>query len=179
VTRSVRARLLAAALPLLASPLVAQLGEVQFGALASYGRGDAFGAGAGLVLGVAPGRLAYVGLRWTYQAGTTKAGVTNRVQVFATDLGVEIPAGALEVVPGLSLGALRFAQRAAGVSRHATEFLAAPGAAVELHLARVALIPELQYVLAGDPELPSPVGHRGAVASLRLVIPLEVGRIRR
>jgi len=41
------------------------------------------------------------------------------------------------------------------------------------------VIPELQYHLAGDPDLPSQVDHRGLVASLRLVIPLEIGRIRR
>ena len=90
-----------------------------------------------------------------------------------------IPVGALEVVPGVSLGAMRFAQHAGSARAHKVEFLAAPGVAVEVHVARVALIPELQYSLAGDPELTQPVPHRGLVASMRLVIPIEVGRIRR
>ena len=174
-----RACLIVGALAGPAARLPAQIGELQFGAVASYGTGEAYGPGAGLVLGVATGRLAYVGLRWTYHAGATKLGVTSRVQAFAVDLGVVIPVGKVEVVPGFGLGALWFAQRAPGVSEHATEFLATPGVSVEVHAARVALIPELQYSLAGDPELTQPVRHRGLVASLRLVIPIEVGRIRR
>jgi hypothetical protein len=164
---------------LLTSALLAQVGEVQFGVVASAGTGAAYGPGAGAVLGVAAGRLAYVGLRWAYHQGTTQGGVTSRAQVFAVDLGVLIPVGALEVVPGLSFGAVRFAQRAPGIADHATEFLAAPGVSVEVQVWRVALIPELQYHLAGEPALPSPVDHRGLVGSLRLVIPLEIGRIRR
>lgn len=163
----------------LTSSLLAQLGEVHVGLVASYGTGEAYEPGAGVMVGVAAGRLAYVGLRWVYHRGTTTAGVTNRAQVYAVDLGVLIPVGALEVVPGLSLGAVRFAQRAPGIADHATEFLAAPGVSVEVPAGRVALIPELQYHLAGDPDLPSQVDHRGLVASLRFVIPLEIGRIRR
>jgi len=163
----------------LTSSLLAQLGEVHVGLVASYGTGEAYEPGAGVVVGVAAGRLAYVGLRWVYHRGTTTAGVTNRAQVYGVDLGVLIPVGALEVVPGLSLGAVRFAQRALGIADHATEFLAAPGVSVEVPAGRVAVIPELQYHLAGDPDLPSQVDHRGLVASLRLVIPLEIGRIRR
>lgn len=177
--RLARACLLLGAVPVLTSPVQAQLGELQFGVVASYGAGEAYGPGAGLLLGVATGRLAYVGLRWTYHAGATKLDVTNRVQAFAVDLGVVVPVGKVEVVPGLGLGALRFAQRAPGVSEHATEFLATLGVSVEVHAGRGALIPELQYSLAGDPELARPVRHRGLVASLRLVIPIEVGRIRR
>lgn len=177
--RCTRGYALAGALSLTASPLPAQLGEVQAGVVASYGTSKAAGAGAGLVLGVASGRLAYLGLRWTYQAGATTAGVTTRAQTFTVDLGIVIPVRALDVVAGLSLGAERFAQQAGGARTHKVEFLAAPGIAAEVHVARLALIPELQYRLAGDPELAQPVQHRGPVASLRLVIPVEVGRIRR
>ena len=164
---------------LLTSSLLAQLGEVQVGMVASYGTGEAYEPGAGVVVGVAAGRLTYLGLRWAYHRGTTKAGVTNRAQVYTVDLGVLIPVGAVEVVPGLSLGAVRFAQRAPGIDDYATEFVAAPGVSVQVRAGRVALIPELQYHLAGDPDFPSRVGHRGLVASLRLVVPLEIGRIRR
>lgn len=164
---------------LLTASLLAQVGEVQVGAVASYGTGEAYRAGAGAVLGVAAGRLAYMGLRWAYHSRTTTSGVTSRAQVYSVDLGVLVPVGAVEVVPGLSLGAVRFAQRASGVARHATEFLAAPGVAVEVRAGRVAIIPELQYHLAGDPGLPSPIDHRGLVASLRLVWWREIGRIRR
>jgi hypothetical protein len=179
VTRSPGGWLLFAALLLRAPGVVAQLGELQVGVSASYGTADAYGPGAGLVLGVATGRLAYAGLRWTYHTGATTAGVTTRAQAFAVDLGVVIPVGALELVPGVSLGAMRFAQHAGSARAHKVEFLAAPGLAVEVRVARVALIPELQYSLAGDPELAQPVQHRGLVAALRLVIPLEIRRIRR
>jgi hypothetical protein len=179
VTRSPGGWFLCAALLLRPHGVVAQLGELQVGLSASYGTADAYGPGAGLVLGVATGRLAYAGLRWTYHTGATTAGVTTRAQAFALDLGIVIPVGELEVVPGVSLGAMRFAQHAGSGRAHKVEFLAAPGIAAELHVARVALIPELQYSLAGDPELTQPVQHRGLVASLRLVIPIEVGRIRR
>jgi len=169
----------------------AQLGEFQAGGVASYGTGKPFGRGAGLVVGVAPGRLAYVGLRWTYHAGMTEqrdsggpsTEVKTRVQVFAMDLGLQIPIGRLELVPGVSIGMVQFVQRTqapagagSGISK---EFFAAPGISVEMRAARVAVIPELQYVLAGHPELPWSVQRRGLVASVRLVFLAEVRRIRR
>jgi hypothetical protein len=162
-----------------AAPAPGQLGELQAGVVGSYGWSTAYGPGAGLVLGVATGRLAYVGMRWTYHAGSTTAGVTNRAQAFAVDLGILIPVGRLEVVPGVSVGAMRFVQRVGTVSAHKVEFLAAPGLAAEWHVAGVALLPELQYSLAGDPAFAQAVRHRGLVASVRLVIPIEVRRIRR
>ena len=169
----------------------AQLGEVHVGALVSYGLPNTFGPGAGLALGVAAGRLTYLGIRWTYQTGetittggpTTPVEVTSRVQVFAADLGILFPVGRFEIVPGASLGWARFAQRvvpAGGgspVREHGTKFFAAPSVSVQARLARLLVIPELQYYLAGDPELSQPVSHRGLVASLRLVVPFEVGRI--
>jgi hypothetical protein len=179
VTRGRGLGALVGTLSALASPLAAQLGELQVGVVGSYGTGDAYGPGAGLVLGVATGRLAYVGLRWTYHRGATQQGVTNRIQAFAVDLGVEIPVGAVEVFPGVGLGALRFAQQASGVSTNKVEFIAAPGVAVEAHLGNLALIPELQYTLAGNPQLPRPVSHHGLVVSLRLVVTRELSRIRR
>jgi len=162
-----------------AVPAFGQIGELQAGMVGSYGWTTAYGPGAGLVLGVATGRLAYVGLRWTYHTGSTNAGVTTRAQAYAVDLGVVIPVRQLDVVAGVSLGAVRFAQRAGSARAHTVEFLGAPGIAAELHVAHVALIPELQYAWAGDPQLPQPVRHHGLVASLRLVVPIEVGRIRR
>jgi hypothetical protein len=161
-----------------ATALAGQVGELHLGVVASYGTPGTYGPGAGLVVGVAPGRLVYVGVRWSYQVGAAKLQVRNRVQVFAADLGVQIPVGALEVVPSMSLGVLRFAQRSAATSRHSTEFLAAPGLAVEIPVARVALIPELQLYLAGSPALLQPVTHRGMLASMRLVVPIEISRFR-
>lgn len=162
-----------------AVPALGQIGEVQAGVVGSYGWTAAYGPGAGLVFGVSTGRLAYVGLRWTYHTGSTNAGVTTRAQAFAVDLGVVIPLRQLDVVAGVSLGAVRFAQRSGSTRAHKVEFLGAPGLAAELHVARIALIPELQYAWAGDPELPQAVRHHGLVASVRLVVPIEVGRIRR
>lgn len=162
-----------------AAPALGQIGELQAGAVGSYGWTAAYGPGAGLVFGVATGRLAYVGLRWTYHTGSTTAGVTTRAQSFAVDLGVVIPVRQLDVVAGVSLGAVRFAQRSGSARAHKVEFLGEPGLAAELHVAHVALIPELQYAWAGDPQLPQPVRHHGLIASLRFVVPIEVGRIRR
>jgi hypothetical protein len=184
------------ALAVVASPAPAQIGVLQFGGVGSFGTGEPFGAGGGLVAGVAAGRIAYIGLRWTYHTGSTKlrgpaspqTEVTTRGQVFAIDLGVQVPVGRLEVVPGLSVGFVRFAQRArtpaAGggstvIAGHEIEFLAAPGMSVSVPVGPMALIPELRYTFAGSPSnLPWRVPHRGLLASLRLVITFEVGRIR-
>jgi hypothetical protein len=188
--------LLVGSLTIVASPAPAQLGELQVGGVGTYGTGEPYGAGAGLVLGVNAGRLAYIGLRWIYQTGTTEllgpasppTEVTNRIQVFALDLAVHIPVGRIEVVPGLSVGVARFAQRArapapgggsAVIDAHKVEFMAAPGVSVEFPVGPVSLLPELQYSFAGSPStLPRRVQHRGLLASLRLVITFEVGRIR-
>ena len=169
----------------------AQLGELQIGVVGSYGVGDPYRGGTGLVVGVAPGRLAYVGLRWTYNFGNTTVVTTpggpaelrNRTQVFATDLGVQIPMGGFEVVPSISLGVVQFTQRSRSASsavfRDSKEFLAAPGLAVQMHAARIALIPELQYYFTGRPGLTQSVRNRGLVASVRLVFLSEIRRIRR
>ncbi len=167
-----------AAVLCVARPLPAQLAEVQLGVVASYGSGDPYRTGGGLVFGIAPGRLTYAGLRWVYYVGATRLGVRNRAQVFALDLGVQIPVGPLEVVPGLGLGFIRFAQRTGAVSEHDTKFLVAPGLSVEAHVASLALIPQLQYDVGANPDLSTPVRHKGLVASLRLVLPIEVGRLR-
>jgi len=186
VTRLLRGCFLGCSM-IVAAPAQAQLGELQVGVIAGYGTGEAYGPGAGLVLGVAPGRLAYVGLRWTYHAGTTglrgpvPSEVRTRGQVFAMDLGVQIPVGGLEVVPSVSVGLNQFTQRAVqpSASGHSREFLVAPGVAVEMYAGRIALIPEIQYYLAGSPNLPWRVDHRGLVVSARLVFLAEIRRIRR
>lgn len=184
--RGLRAASLMCAL-LGATPARAQLGELQVGAIGAFGKGEAYGPGAGLVLGVATGRLAYVGLRWTYYLGdtrtrgTTASVVSTRAQLVAVDLGIQIPAGAVEIVTGITLGWQQFTQHArqpdaSGVSQ---EFLAAPGVALELRVGRIAVIPELQYALVGSPKLPWPVTHRGPMVSVRLVLLSELRRIRR
>ncbi len=179
-----------------AAPAQAQLGELQFGPTVSYGSGSSYGSGAGAAFGVSVGRLAYVGLRWTAYRGATveetggpsTAMVRNRTQVTALDLGVVIPAGMFEFVPGFSIGAVWFRQRATHLtaggsplvtSAHAEEFFVAPGLAVEIHAGGLVLIPQLQYCLAGRPDLPWPAHHGGALASVRLVVPIELHRIRR
>ena len=186
---------LAGVLSLLASPAVGQLGEGQLGMVATYGTGPAFGAGAGLVLGVATGRLAYVGVRWTYHFGETRSAgpavppteIRNRVQSFAVDLHIQIPAGGIEIAPGVSFGALRFSQRTVepvagggttARARVATEFLAAPSVSVEIYAGRLSFIPQLQYAFAGNPDLPSTIQHRSLVGSVRIVVTKELGRIR-
>jgi hypothetical protein len=187
-----RAVLVAAVLGL-ASPVRAQLGEVQVGGLLSYGLEDAYGPGAGLVVGVAAGRITYIGARWTYYAGsetrvtppTGPVDVTSRLQLFAVDLGVQVPVGPFEIIPGTSIGAARFAQRAQPVGGPetpnviATEFFWGAGLSVLAHVASLVVIPELQYGFAGDPQLPWVVKHQGLTASLRVAATFEVGRVRR
>lgn len=192
MTRLLRSAPWLAAVICLPSAAGAQLGEVQLGSVVTYGTAGPYGPGAGLVLGVAAGRLAYVGLRWTYQAGSTapvttatsSLDVRTRVQLFTADLGLQIPAGGLEVVWGGTLGAVWFAQRVGGpavasaATEHAIEFVGGPSLSVQAHLAGLVLIPEIQYQWAGNPDLPWPVSHQGPVASLRVVVPFEVDRIR-
>lgn len=161
----------------------AQLGELQVGAVTSYGMRDPYRAGAGLVLGVAPGRLLYVGLRWIYYAGaTTGAGVRNRTQLFASDFDVQIPVrgGRIELRPGIGIGMVQFVQHVGSATRGVSkEFFAAPGVALQLSADRVALIPELQYYFTGRSELTWPVHHNGLAVSVRLVFLSEIRRIRR
>ena len=169
----------------------AQLGEVQLGGIINYGVPDAFGTGAGVVAGIAAGRLAYIGVHWSYQRGSTESRdlelerleITNRVQVFAVDLGLLIPVGKLELVPGASVGVMRLAQRIDGPlaqsSRvHGEEFFVAPGFALHVPAVGLVLIPEAQLYLGGRPNLPRPASARGLVTALRIVIPIEVGRVR-
>lgn len=177
-------RLLVAACGVLPSGAWAQLGELQVGVVGGYGLREPYRVGGGVLMGVAPGRLAYVGLRLTFHEGSTTPGdVRTRTRVFAADLGIQVPVGPVEIVPGVSLGVVRFAQRAQSptgtVSRTSKEFVAAPGVAVQLTASRLALIPEIQYYLTGSPELAWPVRHRGFVASVRLVFLAEIRRIRR
>jgi hypothetical protein len=172
-------------LVILAQPAVAQLGELQAGVAGAYGAPHAFGAGAGLTFGVAPGRLAYTGLRWTYYFGVAEhhgpTTVRTRVQVVAVDLGLQVPLGVLELHPGVSIGWSQFTQHAVQpeASGSSQEFFGAPGVALEMRAARVALIPQLQYVFAGSPNVPWPVEHRGILFSVRCVWLSELRRIRR
>jgi len=183
--------LLVALLCHIPAALAAQLGELQIGVVGSYSPWDPHRGGTGLVVGVAPGRVMYVGLRWTYDFGNTgvvatpggPAQVRTRTQVFAADLGVLIPKGSVEIVPSVSFGIVQFAQRSSSagssVFRGSKEFLAAPGLALQVSVAGVALIPELQYYITGRPPLLQPVQRGGVVASVRLVFLREIRRIRR
>lgn len=180
---------------LLPANLAAQLGEAQFGAIASYGTGSAWHGGAGLIAGVGAGRLIYVGARWVYYFGSsavqTDPGgggtfeVRDRAQIFAADVGLQYPVGAAEVVAGVTIGAVRFSQQSeptgGGTPQSAArvEFLFAPNFSAQLRVSRFLLIPEFVYSFAGSPDLRWPVDHQGPIFSLRVVLPFEVQRIRR
>lgn len=182
--------LLVAALAAPPAAARAQIGELQIGVVGSYGTAASARGGAGLVVGVATGRLAYVGVRWTSFAGTSTTdtagtAVRNRTQLYAVEVGAQFPSGPVEIIVGASGGFVRYAQRArtaAGPGSGtftATEFLLAPSLSVEIYVAGVGLIPGVQYCLSGNPDLPWPVHHRGAIGSVRLVVPIELRRIRR
>ena len=166
----------------------AQLAELQTGFVLSGGTARGYGPGGGATLGLSAGRLTYVGLRWVYYGGSTVQerawNVRTRTQTYGLDLAVVIPKGPMELMPGVSLGVLRFAQRtdSAGVNpptHRAAEFLFSPGLAAEIHVGGAAIIPEVQWSLAGRPDLPFSAPHRGLVASVRCVLVTEIGRIRR
>jgi hypothetical protein len=183
--------LLAGAFP---ASVQAQLGELHFGGVGSFAAGEAYQGGAGLTVSYAPGRLALMGMRWIYYAGSTERvtdstgtyDVTTRAQVFGADLGLEFPLGGLEIVGGMTLGAVRFwqgttpvsAPAAAPVSAIGTEFFVAPTLMVEVRAGPLTLIPQVAYYFAGSPDLRWPVGHNGLAFSLMLVIPIETDRIR-
>lgn len=191
-------RFLGALLPvaLLPATLAAQLGEIHLGALATYGPGSSYHAGGGLLGGISAGRLVYVGARWAYYGGSTRQQVdstgtydiSTRAQIFAADLGLQYPAGRVELVAGVTLGATRFGQRSSPVgsrsatastaARVATEFLVAPNFSVQFRAPGLLLIPELMYAFGGSPDLRWAAAHRGPVFSFRIVVPIEVDRIR-
>ena len=180
---------------LLPADLAAQLGEAQFGGIVSYGTGSASHGGAGLIAGVGAGRLIYVGARWVYYFGSsavqTDTGgtfqVRDRSQTFAADVALQYPVGAVEVLAGVTIGAVRFAQQAEPVSPGTgapqssarAELLLAPNFSVQLRVSRFLVIPEFVYSFAASPDLRWPVGHQGPLLSLRVVMPFEVQRIRR
>ena len=141
------------------------------------------------------GRLVYVGTRWVYYTGSSERrtdsdgtyDVLTGAQVIAADLGLEFPAGALEVVAGATIGAARFRQRTSLVSgpgstaplrEGGTELLVAPNLSVQFHTTRLLVIPEVMYLIAGSPDVRWPVAHRGISVGLRVIVPFEVRRIR-
>ncbi len=180
---------------LLPAGVAAQLGEAQYGVIGSYGTSNAWHGGAGLIVGVGAGRLIYVGARWVYYFGSsavqTDTGgtfdVRDRAQIFAADVGLQYPLGATELVAGVTIGAVRFAQHAEPVSpgtgplqsSSRVELLLAPNLSVQLRVSPFLLIPEFVYSFAGSPDLRWPVQHQGPLLSLRVVLPFEVQRIRR
>ena len=184
MTRIARAVVVLAFSP---APCGAQLAEFQAGIVGAYSPAHAYGPGAGLAVGFAPGRLAYMGLRWTYYFGALEhlgiapTSVRTKAQVIAVDLGVQVPLGVVEVFPFVSVGWNQFTQRATqpASSGSSKKILAAPGMAVELRVARLAFIPEVQYIFAGSPQLPWRIDHRGLLLSVRWVFLSELRRIRR
>ncbi len=165
-----------------AAPGAAQMSELQLGAIVSYGAPRSFRQGVGAVAGIALGRVAYFGARWVYQAGsqerpTGQGEVTTRTQLLTADGGVMLPFAGVEVVPGISVGAVRYAQSSADQAP-TWEVAFAPGLSLHAHVAGIVAIPEIQYLRSSVPRLDRPVPYRGTVAALRLVIPFEVRRIR-
>ncbi len=165
------------------APATAQMGELQLGAVVSYGAPRSFRQGAGVVAGVGLARLAYAGARWVYQAGSrerpegTEGDIVTRTQLYLADFGAMLPVAGLEIVPGVSCGAVRFTQ-SGGDRPPAWELAAGTGLSVHAHVAGLVAIPELQYLWSGTPRLAWPVPHSGVLYGLRVVLPIELKRIR-
>lgn len=188
-----RIGILAATLLAVATPAAAQLWEIQLGGVGTYGSDGSRGFGAGPVIGVAPGRLAYAGLRWTYYAGSTSTQgvapsateVRDQMQSLALDLALVIPKGGVDIMPGFGIGGARYVQdaRASGsgaawTTATTTEVFFTPGVAVQIPIGNFALIPEIQYCIGPHPRVPYPVEHQGLLLSVRAVITFETDRIR-
>jgi hypothetical protein len=177
----------------LAAPASAQMGEAHFGVVGSFGTGSAYQGGAGLTASYAPGRLAYMGLRWIYYWGSTEGradstgnwAVTTRAQLFGADLGLEYPLGPVELVGGVTMGMVRFWQGSDAIGSSGvppveevgTSFVLAPSVMAEIRTGPLMLIPQVAYYFAGSPDFHWPVGHDGWALSLMVVLPLETHRI--
>ena len=187
-------RLICAAL--MSCPVAAQsqLSELHFGGLVSYATGNAFQEGVGATVSYAPARLAYMGVRWVYYFGSTEQGIdatgtfsaTNRTQLFAADLGLQYPVGPVELMAGMTIGAVRFAQTilpgaatsGASTTGISTEFMIGPTVLAQIRAGPIMVIPQVAYLFAGSPDLPWPVDHSGLALSLLIVVPIERDRIR-
>lgn len=168
----------------------AQLGELHFGAIGGYGVAESYRGGAGITFAVVPGRVSFLGLRYVYHWGSTvpKPDFEARIssQTVAADIGLQFPIGKVEMVIGTSIGSVRFQQDSIPLVTPATpptmtyawEFLVAPTLTAYFHAGRFLLAPEFQWGLAGDPDLGVHVSHRGPVFYLRLILPVEIDRIR-
>jgi hypothetical protein len=174
----------AALMATLPAHTLAQHGEVQLGVVTSYGAPSSLRLGVGVIAGVALGRLLYVGVRGVHHAGTTRAvasgassNLKNNAQLLLADIGLMMPVGPLEVVPGIALGAMRFTQRDRETT-HATKLVVATGLSVQARLGGLVVVPEVQYYAARHPHLAFAAPHRGAVVAVRVVFPFEVRRIR-
>lgn len=172
----------------------AQLGELQFGIIGGYGSAESYRGGAGLSIAVVPGRIAYLGARYVYHWGSTTTIPGNAAdfeirswsETVSADLGLQFPIGRVELVIGASLGSVRFQQNRLQLlvpetpseTTEAWEFLVAPSVAVYFRAGRLLIAPEFQWGLAGDPDFPVHVSHRGPAFYLRVVVPFEIDRIR-
>ena len=116
--------------------------------------------------GISAGRLVYVGFRYVYFNGSTQRrsddhgsyDVTTRAQLIAADVGVQYPAGAVDLVAGVTIGAARYHQESIsletapsefGSAIVGTEFLIAPNFSVQFRVLHLLVIPEVMYHLAG------------------------------
>lgn len=176
------------------SAALAQLGELHFGVIGGYGIADSYRGGAGLSIAVVPGRIGYAGARYVYHWGSTITipgdaadfEILTWSQTLAADLGLQFPFGRVELVIGASLGVVRFQQRLLQLlepempskTMEAWEFLVAPSLTAYFRAGRFLIAPEFQWGLAGDPDFPVDVSHRGPAFYLRLVLPFEIDRIR-
>lgn len=170
--------------------LPAQARVLPLGVLASYGTEGARAAGYGAAAGLRSGPL-YLGLRYTSYTGSTAVSgpfystctIMNhdrtRSQVLAADVGYAIRAGVVEVIPGLIVGAQRYAQRRRSEQqgfRCATSEVTVtdarlalePGIAIEVPVGAFRVIPDLRVSMIGGPQLLTPVRSGMLVTSVRI-----------
>lgn len=179
-----------------AGPATAQITEARVGLIGSYGAADVYGPGLGVTGQMTFGERFQAGLRFQYFAGggpvtrsslagccaTVDVGARTTAWLGTVDLGVRLRTGPVRIVPGLSLGAVRFWQHRnlhliPGDPNHfdVTLFVA-PVLTLEIPIGRMRVMPEVAWALGARPSLATPVAYRGLVGSLRLTYPLDGAR---
>ena len=190
---AVQLLLLAGLLPASAQ---AQLGEAHFGAIGSYGTGDAYQGRGGTHRQLPPGRLAYVGLRWIYYGGSTaqhhrlRPGATRSPpgpSSSAPTWGSSIRsaawrwwAGSRSARCASGRAPRRWAPRAPRPSAPSPPSSSwRPPCWLEIPRRPASCsFPRWPTTSRASPDLRWPVGHDGLAVTLLVVIPIETGRIR-
>jgi len=172
-----------------AQKIKAQQAELQIGAIGAWGTKDPYKAGVGGSVALLGGRVLYLGGTFLYYFGTTSQDTSGAVPtdvkvrsgLLTGDLGFQVPAGPLELLATISLGAVKFRQTVAPVggldtteAQKKTEFVFAPGLVATLPVGPFRFAAGAQYYFAGDPGFSEDFKSNSLVLSLRLILAVPI-----